>query len=74
MRSFTVLTAVPGNNVLDNGNAPLTITIPAGQTQATFPLVLQTFNSDTYNVQVVSWQPTGNLQAAWCLTSANTAP
>jgi hypothetical protein len=62
----------PGNNVVSNGSPPFTITIPAGQTQATFPLYLQTFNTYAYNVQVVSWQLTGNLQAAWCLTVPNT--
>jgi hypothetical protein len=62
---------IPSNSVVNNGSPPLTITIPAGQTSASFPLTLETFNSSTYNIQVVAWQSTGNKQAAWCLTPPN---
>lgn len=72
----------PGNSVLDNGNPPVSITIPAGQTSVSFPLTFQTFNSSTYNVQVVAWRPQTtvggqqvlNPQSAWCLTPPNTLP
>lgn len=72
----------PGNSVLDNGNPPLNVTIPAGQTAASFPLTFQTFNADTYNVQVAAWQARAtvggdavlNPQSAWCLTPPNTLP
>jgi hypothetical protein len=51
------------------------------QTSASFPLTFQTFNSDTYNVQVVAWLPAAavngqqvlNPQSAWCLTPPNTS-
>lgn len=72
----------PGNSVINNGAPPFTITIPPGQTSATWPLTFQTFNSDTYNVQVVAWltqatvdgQQVINPQSAWCLTPPNTLP
>ncbi|SRR5579885_1402018 len=72
----------PGNSVVDNGNPPLSVTIPAGKTSVSFPLTFQTFNADTYNVQVVAWLPQTtvdgqqviNPQSAWCLTPPNTIP
>jgi hypothetical protein len=72
----------PGNSVIDNGAPPLSVTIPAGKTSVSFPLTFQTFNSDTYNVQVVAWltqttvngQQVINPQSAWCLTPPNTIP
>lgn len=71
---------VPGNNVLNNGSPPLTVTIPAGKVSVDFPLTVQTYNSQPYNVQVVAWQARGtingtsvpNLESAWCLTVPNT--
>jgi hypothetical protein len=73
----------PGNNVVNNGQGgppPFTVTIPQGQTSVTFPVTVQTYNSNLYNVQVVAWQPSGtlngntvpNLESAYCLTVPNT--
>ena len=72
---------IPGN-VFSNQKPPLAITIPANKTSVTFPLTFQTFNTDTYNVQVVAWQTQTtidgqtviNPQSAWCLTPPNTLP
>lgn len=72
----------PGNSILNNGQPPLSITIPAGKASANFSLTFQTFNNDTYNVQVVAWLPSTDLggqsitnpQSAWCLTPPNTLP
>jgi hypothetical protein len=60
--------------VANNGSPAFSVTVPAGQAQASFTLNLRTFNSGTYNVEVVAWQPLGNLQSAWCLTVPNTLP
>lgn len=73
-------TFVPGNNVVNNGQPPLTIKIPDGKTSVSFPVTFQTFNTNNYNVQVVAWQPKAtiddkaviNPQSAWCLTVPNT--
>jgi hypothetical protein len=75
---------IPGNNVITtnggNGQPPFTLTIPAGQTSKSFPLSFETFNSDTYNVQIIAWLPSVvangqqiiNPQSAQCLTPPNT--
>lgn len=73
---------IPGNSVVNNGAPPFTLSIPAGQQSASFPLSFETFNAATYNVQVVAWLPSAtangatvvNPQSAWCLTPPNTAP
>jgi hypothetical protein len=69
----------PGNGVINNSAPPLSLTIPAGKTSATFPLSIQTFNSDAYNVQIVAWLPSAvvngaqvvNPQSAYCVPVPN---
>jgi hypothetical protein len=67
----------PGNTVISNGSPPLSVTIPQGQTSATFTITVQTLPNQAFNVQVVAWQTNGtayngaaapNVQSAWCLT------
>ncbi len=54
-------------------DASTTLTIPAGQTTATLQPVFEPLGTP-YNVQVVTFQPDGNLQAAWCITVPGQAP
>ena len=64
-------TFIPGTSVL--GNAVTIVTIPTGQTQAGLSPVFEPIG-DPYKVQVVAWQPTGNLQAADCITVPGQVP
>lgn len=70
----------PSVNVVNNGAPPLNVTIPRGQTAASFQLTFQTFNGNNYNVQALAWLPNTlvngqtvvNPESAWCLTVPNT--